>query len=229
MIKYLQHLEIFPENISLYKKAFTHKSYANEKELESNERLEFLGDAVLELVVTNFLYKKFPKLPEGKLTAFRSALVRKESLANTAKIINLGSQILLSKGEKRSKGEKKDYILANTVEAILGAIFLDLGMQEATLFVERYLLISLDDIVEGKKHIGPKTAFQEYAQAEKMGTPTYELISEEGPDHKKNFVMGAYLENKLIEKGEGNSKQKAESEAAKNALTLLLQTNEKNR
>jgi len=221
MNEYLQNIGIYTENIDLYTKAFTHKSYSNEKEVESNERLEFLGDAVLELIVTNYLYQKFPEFPEGKLTAFRSALVRKESLAKTAKILDLGSQILLSKGEKRSKGGEKDYILANTVEAILGAIFLDLGMEQATLFIETYLLVSLDEIIEENKHIGPKSALQEYTQAEKMGTPTYELISEEGPDHQKNFIMGVFLEEKLIEKGIGNSKQKAESDAAKNALTKL--------
>ena len=221
MKEYLENIGVFARKINLYKQAFTHKSYANEKECENNERLEFLGDAVLELIVTEFLYQKFPDLPEGKLTALRSALVRKESLAQMAKALELGRQILLSRGEKRSKGGEKDYILANTIEALLGAIFLDLGMVEATLFVERYLLVSLDDIVEKKKHIGPKTAFQEYAQAEKMGTPTYKLISEKGPDHLKNFVMGAYLEEVLIAEGGGNSKQKAESSAAANALAAL--------
>jgi len=222
--EYLQSIGISTENIDLYTQSFTHKSYSNEKLVASNERLEFLGDAVLELIVTEFLYQKFPEKTEGELTAFRSALVRKESLAKTAKTIGLGNQLLLSRGEKRSHGENKDYILANTFEAILGAIFLDKGIDQAKIFVENYLLSSLDSIVENKKHIGPKTAFQEYAQAEKMGTPTYELISEEGPDHKKNFVMGAYLKEELIEKGTGNSKQKAESDAAYNALVKLQKT-----
>ncbi len=223
MIEYLQNIGISTQNPELYTVAFTHKSFANEKHTESNERLEFLGDAVLELIVTDFLYENFPEMPEGKMTAYRSALVRKESLAKMAKAIDLGSQLLLSKGEKRSQGEKKDYILANTVEAILGAIFLDQGIETATAFIQKFLLVSLDEIRESKTHIGPKTAFQEFTQAEKLGTPTYELISEEGPDHQKIFVMGAYLEEKLVGKGEGNSKQKAESDAAKNALTALQQ------
>ncbi len=228
MHEYLQSIGVSTKNIDLYKQAFTHKSYANEKEVDSNERLEFLGDAVLELIVTQYLYQEFPDLPEGELTALRSALVRKESLANTAKLVGFKDQIFLSKGEKRSKGGEKDYILANTVEALLGTIFLDLGMPAATLFIEKYLLVSLPGIMESKKHIGPKSAFQEYSQAEKMGTPSYDLISEEGPDHQKNFVMGAFLGKKLIATGTGNSKQKAESSAAKNALTLLLQQNEAN-
>jgi ribonuclease-3 len=223
MLDYLHSIDIHAKDIELYTLAFTHKSFANENKTQSNERLEFLGDAVLELIVTEHLYQHFPDLPEGKMTAFRSALVRKESLAKTAKNIGLGEYLRLSKGEKAGGGKKKDYILANTVEAILGAIFLDLGLETCTEFVHQNILIHLDEIREEKKHIGPKTALQEYVQGEKMGTPIYKVLSESGPDHLKNFVMGAYLGKKLIGEGSGNSKQKAESDAAKNALNNILQ------
>lgn len=222
MLSYLQSIGITTKNPDIYTLAFTHKSFSNEKNTQSNERLEFLGDAVLELIVTEFLYRNFPDLPEGEMTSFRSALVRKESLSQTAQTISLGTQILLSKGEKKSRGDKKDYILANTVEALLGAIFLDQGIEACTHFVEKFLLIRLDDIIESKNHIGPKTALQEYTQSKKMGTPSYKMLLEEGPDHQKNFIMGIFLEDVLIAKGKGNSKQKAESDAAKNALTTLL-------
>ncbi len=166
-------------------------------------------------------------MPEGKLTAFRSALVRKESLANASKKLGLGNYLRLSKGERGSKGSEKEYIIANTFESILGAIFLDLGMKNCKAFVENYLLPHLDEIQEENKHIGPKTSFQEYAQAEKMGTPSYKLVSDEGPDHKKTFVMGAYLDKGLITTGSGNSKQKAESDAAFNAMKMLKIQEEK--
>lgn len=216
-----QSLGIVPNKRELFVTAFTHKSYTNENGGEDNERLEFLGDAVLELIATNFLFKTFPKMPEGEMTSLRSALVRKDSLAKVAEGMNLGKYIRLSKGEKSSGGNKKSYILANTFEALLGALFLDAGMETAEMIVEDLLLAFTDEIYEKNLHIGPKNAFQEFSQAKFSITPHYELIGEEGPDHGKVFTMGAFLGDKKVGEGKGNSKQKAESDAAKNALEKM--------
>ncbi len=216
---FLSSVNIQPKNIELYSTAFTHKSFGNEKNVTNNERLEFLGDAVLELLVTEFLYKTFPNLQEGIMTALRSTAVRKESLANLAKKTKLGSFIKLSKGERH--GHKKDYILANTVEALLGALYLDRGMRETKKFLEVYLFPEIIIAENKKSYIGPKSRFQEWAQAEKLITPHYELVSSAGPDHAKTFVMAVYLDETKIAEGSGNSKQEAEQTAAKNALSFF--------
>ena len=216
---FLSSLNLQPKNIALYKTAFTHKSFGNENNVTNNERLEFLGDAVLELLVTEFLYKTFPHLQEGVMTALRSSAVRKESLANLAKKIKLGGIIQLSKGERH--GHKKDYILANTVEALLGAIYLDRGMRETKKFLETFLFPEIIIAENNKNYIGPKSRFQEWAQAEKIITPHYELVSSSGPDHAKTFVMAVYLQDEKIAEGSGNSKQDAEQNAAKNALSVF--------
>lgn len=217
MKTFLESLGIKIKNEQLYRDALTHKSYGNENNTSNNERLEFLGDAVLELVVTQSLFVKYPDLPEGDMTALRSALVRKESLASLAKKLDIGPHIRLSTGEKKGKGAQKDYILANTIEAILGAIYLDQGLKACEKFLSTYLLPGVVKVKEEQTHIRPKTRFQEFAQGELLQTPTYRLLSEAGPDHHKNFVMGAYLGDELVGKGEGNSKQKAETKAAENA------------
>ena len=221
MIAYLASIGIDAKKTSLYETAFTHKSYGNEQEIENNERLEFLGDAVLELMVTEFLFKKFPDSSEGKMTALRSAAVRKESLAGFAKRVDLGPHIKLSKGERH--GHTKDYILANTVEALLGALFLDRGIRACKAFLETYLFPEIEKSEEKNNYIGPKSRFQEWAQAEKNITPHYILISDSGPDHSKVFTMAAFLAEEKIAEGEGNSKQLAESNAAENALTFFEQ------
>lgn len=205
----------------LASQVFIHRSYLNENDhelLASNERLEFLGDAVLELVVTDNLYKRFPEKEEGELTSIRSALVKRGHLAMVAKELQLGSMLLLSKGESMSGGQHKDYILANTLEALIGALYLSEGYAVAATFIEGYVLNHTDDIVASNLHIDSKSRFQETAQ-EKLGTtPHYELLREEGPDHQKSFVMGAFLGDELIGEGQGSSKRKGEEDAALSAL-----------
>jgi len=204
----------------LYDNAFTHKSYVNEnrhKKKEDNERLEFLGDAVLELIVTEFLYLNYPD-PEGILTNWRSALVKKETLAEIARELNLGEYLFLSKGENATGGREKDYILANTFEAVLGAIYLDYGYSVSKKYIEEKLLIRLEKILKEGLHIDAKSHFQEIAQEKTGITPNYKLIKDEGPDHNKIFTMGAYLEEKLYGKGQGSNKQAAEQIAARDAL-----------
>jgi len=209
---------------SLFKTAFIHKSYVNEHRdegLEHNERLEFLGDAVLELAATNYLFIKCPNRPEGELTAFRSALVKGEHLAKVAQKLELGQHLFLSNGEERSGGRTKNYILANTVESLIGAIYIDSGFVVAEKFIQKFVLTNLDEIISKKLYIDAKSRFQEECQEKEGVTPHYELVSDEGPDHNKVFTMGAYIGEKKIAEGKGASKQKAEDSAAENALNQL--------
>lgn len=209
------------KNRELLKLAFTHKSYVNEHREEgtkNNERLEFLGDAVLELVVTNHIFEKCPDKPEGELTSFRSALVKGKHLAEVAKELNLGKYLFLSHGEEKSGGREKNYILANTVEAVIGAVYLDKNYDAAEKIINKFIIKRLDEIIEKGLHIDAKSQFQETCQEKEDHTPYYEIIEEEGPDHDKKFTMGAYIDNKLIAKGTGSSKQNAEDKAAQNAL-----------
>lgn len=204
--------------------AFTHRSYLNEhkkSDLEHNERHEFLGDAVLELVTTEYLFQRFPKEPEGVLTNWRSALVKGEMLAKIARQLHLGDYLMLSRGEENSGGREKDYLLANVFEALIGVIYLQLGYQVTKEFITKYLLIHLDSILKEGSHIDSKSRFQEAAQ-DKVGiTPMYKVVSDEGPDHDKQFTMGAYLAERLVGKGKGSSKQAAEQKAAEDALKRL--------
>lgn len=220
MKEFLLSIGIESKNVDLYHTAFTHKSFGNEQEVENNERMEFLGDAVLELIVTEFLFSTFPNDNEGKMTAIRSAVVRKESLANLAKTLNLGSQIKLSKGERH--GNKKDYILANTVEALLGALYLDRGFGQCKKFLKTHLFPAIRKMEKEANYIGPKSRFQEWAQSEKSITPHYELMSATGPDHNKTFVMAAFLGTEKVAEGKGRSKQLAENDAAENALNKYM-------
>jgi len=202
--------------------ALTHRSHVNESsKKEHNERIEFLGDAVLELVVTEYLYNNFPNKPEGELTSIRSALVCGEHHANIAKKFNLGDYLFLSRGEEKSGGRNKDYLLANTVESIIGAIYLDQGFASAKTFIEKFILIDTEEILEKKTHIDSKSHFQELAQEKKHITPIYKLEKENGPDHDKIFTMSAYIGEEKISMGSGGSKKEAEMEAAKNALKKL--------
>lgn len=201
--------------------AFTHKSYINEHKkegFEDNERIEFLGDAVLELAVTKHLFEKYPDQSEGEMTAFRSALVNGKHLAEIACELELGQYLFLSNGEEKSGGREKSYILANTLESLIGAIYLIHGYNAAEKFIKKFVLTRLDEIIKGGRHIDAKSKFQEIAQEKEAFTPYYEVLSEEGPDHNKNFTMGAYIKDELIAKGTGKSKQLAEDNAAYNAL-----------
>lgn len=207
------------KNINLLDTAFVHKSYVNESKdkEEHNERLEFLGDAVLELVVTEYLYKHYGN-PEGELTNWRSALVRGANLAEIARRLELSPYLYLSRGEEKSGGREKSYILANTVEALIGAIFLDQGYKKCHAFINKFIIKYLGDILEKGLHVDPKSKFQEVAQAKFNMTPHYDLVKETGPDHDKHFIMAAFIGDRKFGEGKGTSKQQAEQNAAMNAL-----------
>ena len=209
------------KNKELLRRAFTHRSYLNENrgiESSHNERLEFLGDAVLELIVTEYLFEKYPDSNEGDLTAYRASLVNAIILSEVAQKISINNFLLLSKGEAKDTGKARQYILANTIEAIIGAIYLDQGYEVAKYFVSKNLFHLIDKIVEEKSWIDAKSKFQEKAQEMEGQTPMYTSLKEEGPDHDKKFTIGVYLANNLIAEGEGMSKQEAEQVAARKAL-----------
>jgi ribonuclease-3 len=211
------------KNKSLLNTALTHRSYLNEHRSvsENNERLEFLGDAVLELIVSDFLYIKYPDRPEGELTSFRSALVRTDSLASSAKDLGIGKYLRMSRGEEESGGRDKDYLLANTFEAILGAIYLDHGYDSCKEFVSKTLFPKLDNIVKNRLDIDNKTKMQELSQSVFKLTPTYEVIKEDGPDHNKIFTVVIKLDEKIVGEGKGASKQKAEEQAASEGIKYI--------
>ena len=208
------------KNKDLLLQALTHRSYLNENtkwHLDHNERLEFLGDAVLELIVTEFLYGNYPN-PEGELTNWRAALVNANMLAKIAGDFDLNDFILLSRGEAKDTGRARQYILANGVEALIGALYLDQGYESCRLFITRFVLKELTNIIENRLYRDPKSLFQEYAQEHVGVTPTYEVIEEWGPDHARNFKIGVFLEKEMAGSGQGPSKQEAQQEAAKDAL-----------
>lgn len=212
-----------PKNLELYISAFTHRSYLNEHrgfELPHNERLEFLGDAVLELVATEHLYKTYEH-PEGELTNFRSALVNYKMLSEIAKRMGLEEYLLMSRGEAKDTGRARQVILANTIEALIGALYLDLGYEPSRAFIEKEVLVELPTIISGEKYLDPKSQLQEMVQDKYGVTPTYKVISESGPDHDKVFVVAGFQGSKEIGRGEGPSKQEAEVSAAENALKKL--------
>ncbi|MAF59452.1 ribonuclease III [bacterium] len=201
--------------------AFTHRSYLNEHrdlDIGHNERLEFLGDAVLELVVTDFLFNKYKDKPEGELTAFRSALVNTSSLSASANELGVNDYLMLSKGEAKDTGRARLYILANTFEAIIGAIYMDQGYDVAEKFISKIILHKTEEMVDNRLWQDAKSRFQEASQEKENTTPAYKPTKETGPDHDKHFMVGVYLGGKLIAEGEGKSKQEAEQEAAGNAL-----------
>ncbi len=208
------------QNLDLLVEALTHRSYLNEHKAAGshNERLEFLGDAVLELVVTNFLFTKFPEKPEGELTAYRAALVNTISLAESARGLGVNDMLLLSKGEAKDTGRARDIILANAYEAVLGAIYLDQGYEAAEVFVARTLYPKIDDIIAKRTWQDAKSRFQEAAQEKRSTTPTYRTVAEVGPDHDKKFTVGVYLGDEEVARGAGKSKQDAEQVAAQAAL-----------
>jgi|SRR5271168_3578322 len=208
-------------NKDILKQAFVHRSYLNENRslnIPHNERLEFLGDAVLELVITDYLFKKYPQRPEGDLTAYRSALVNANTLSDAASSLGINDFLLLSRGEAKDTGRARQYILANAFESIIGAIYLDQGYDIAEKFIAGILFNKIDEIVEKGLWIDAKSHFQEKAQEHVGITPSYKTLKEAGPDHDKRFIIGLFLSEKLIAEGSGKSKQEAEQEAARKAL-----------
>jgi ribonuclease-3 len=204
--------------------AFCHRSYLNEHQkfiVHHNERMEFLGDAVIELVVTEYIFKNFPNTEEGVLTSWRAALVNSKMLSSKAEELHFGEYILLSKGEKKEaakKGKAYKDILANTFEAFIGALYLDCGYDICKKLLIKHLLSELKNIIKKKLFRDSKSRFQEIAQEKEKITPTYKVLEESGPDHDKHFIVGIYLGEQLIAKGEGYSKQEGEDHAARNAL-----------
>ena len=206
---------------NLLRQAFTHRSYLNENPslaLEQNERLEFLGDAVLELAITEYMYKKYPQKTEGEMTGLRAALVNSITLSEVAGELNVGDFLLLSKGEAKSLGKARQYILANAFEALIGAIYLNSGYEETSSFLEKNLFGKIEEVIEKKLWIDAKSLFQEKAQELESVTPAYKVLAESGPDHEKVFTMGVFLGDELISEGKGASKQEAEQDAARKAL-----------
>lgn len=215
--------KIFFKNKDLLKQAFIHRSYINENPsamLSHNERLEFLGDAVLELIVTDFLYKKYPSYTEGELTALRSALVNAVIISTIAMSIGMDDYLLLSKGEAKDKGKARQYILANTYEAYIGALYIDQGIDVAYKFVSKFLLPQTEEIVSKKLWRDAKSLVQEKAQEFVLVTPSYKVLHESGPDHDRHFTVGIFFGPNLIAEGKGKSKQEAEQKAAEAALKV---------
>ena len=208
------------KNTDILLQALTHRSYLNENTswpLEHNERLEFLGDAVLELVVTDHLYKNYPQ-PEGELTNWRAAIVNAVILSKICGKFDLNDYILLSRGEAKDTGRARQFILANAIEALIGAIYLDQGYAMAEKFVDKFIIVELPAIIEQKAYRDSKSRLQEETQ-DKVGiTPTYEVLKEWGPDHARNFEVGVFLGSELVGQGSGLSKQEAQQMAAEDAL-----------
>lgn len=220
-LNYLQeNIKIDFKNKDLLQQALVHRSYINENpnfQLDHNERLEFLGDAVLELIVTEYLYRNYPN-PEGELTTWRAALVNARMLSNVADRLGIDNYLLLSKGESKDTGRARQFIIADAFEALIGAIYLDQGYEITSEFIERELLRELPQILTQKLYQDSKSRFQEKAQEQYGVTPTYEVLKEWGPDHAKHFIVGVYIKEDLIAEGEGNSKQEAQVRAAEIAL-----------
>ena len=212
------------QSIDILIVAFTHRSFLNENKSdalkEHNERLEFLGDAVLELVVTEYLYNNYSE-DEGILTNWRSSLVRTETIGAAAKRLNFNNFLRLSQGEKQGTKRARDQILANTFEAVIGAIYIDQGYQAAKKFISKEILASFEDILKENSWIDAKTQLQEYVQYNLNQTPIYRVLEEVGPDHDKSFLVGVYIDNKLTGKGQGPSKQAAQKQAAQEAWSKI--------
>lgn len=216
-------LKVSFKDRNLLAQAFIHRSYLNEHpdfHLGHNERLEFLGDAVLEFVVTEYLYEHYPQSPEGELTNWRASLVNAILLSVVAKELDFEEYLYLSRGEAEDRGKARQYILANAFEAFIGALYLDRGIEPCRVFIGQFVLTRLPEILEKKLWMDPKSRFQEEAQ-ERMGvTPSYKVLKEAGPDHAKQFTVGIYIEHELVATGEGLSKQEAQVDAAKKALEV---------
>ncbi len=214
-------LHIRFNDINLLKEALTHRSYLNEKPnwpVPHNERLEYLGDAVLELAVSEKLFHRYPDYPEGQLTVLRAALVNYQILGRLAKEIRMEEFMLMSRGEKGDSGRAKEVILANAFEALVGAIYLDHGFETVSKFVDGILMPHIEEILRTKSYKDPKSALQEFVQEKFRETPTYELLSESGPAHDRTFTIGVRFNSGIMGRGSGPSKQEAELGAAKEAL-----------
>lgn len=217
------------DNVDLLVTAFTHRSYVNEHKKSTfvhNERLEFLGDAVLELVVTEYLYKTHDE-PEGILTNWRAALVRTESISAAAARLDCAALLRLSRGEKQGSERAKQQILANTFEAVTGALYIEKGYDVAKVFITDNIVVTLDGILESGSWRDPKSRLQEVAQSIDGHTPLYRVLSETGPDHDKIFMLGVFVTGKCLGKGEGPSKQFAQQQAARQALQHYEQIDNK--
>lgn len=216
-------IEFVFKNKKLLIQAFTHRSFINEHQksgLSHNERLEFLGDAVLELVVTDFLYSHFKNKSEGELTAHRAALVNAVTLSEVASDLKMNELLLLSKGESRDTGKARAVIMADVIEALIGAIYLESGYPAAADFIKKFLLSRLDEIISRGLLKDAKSKIQEKAQEVFGVTPSYKILKQTGPDHDKEFVVGIYFGVELVAQGEGKSKQEAEQKAASAALEV---------
>lgn len=218
--EFLKRTGVSFDNATFLKIAFTHRSYLNESKLEGehNERLEFLGDAVLELSVTDHLFKAYPKETEGQLTAYRAALVNATILGEIAESLGMNECLLLSRGEAKDTGRARATILANTFEAVVGALFVDQGYAAANAFIERHVLSRTDAVIKSGVWRDAKSSLQERSQAHYGLTPTYELVRADGPDHDKHFVVSVSVGGAVLAEGEGKSKQEAEQRAAEAAL-----------
>lgn len=205
---------------ALLRRALTHRSYINEhpEELEDNERLEYLGDAVLDFLIASLLYHRFPEMSEGHLTRMRSALVRTEQLAEFARRIGIGSAVLLGKGEAEAGGRERDSVLCSTFEALIGALYLDSGLDAVQQFVERLFLPAASKVYAEQADVDAKSQLQVWAQSELNFTPQYRTISEEGPDHRKTFTVEVRIRGETYGMGKGTSKQAAAQAAALDAL-----------
>jgi len=217
-----KNLNINFKNKDLLTQAFCHRSYLNENpnfKLSHNERLEFLGDAVLELIITEHIFNNYPDKPEGEMTSWRASLVNSNTLYEVALEIKFSDFLLLSQGEEKENGRSKKYILADSFEAFIGALYLDQGYEVCKEFIVKHLIEKrLEEIIEKKLYKDPKSLFQERSQEIEMVTPTYQVIKESGPDHMKNFIVGVFIKDTLIAQGEGSSKHEAELNAASKAL-----------
>jgi len=212
------------ENENLFRTAFTHRSYLNEHsdyKNESNERLEFLGDAVLQLLSSEYLYKNYKNSPEGDLTNYRSSVVCTSSIGAEAKRLGYGEMLLLSNGEESTGGREREYILANTFEAVLGALYIEKGLEFCREFIERELLYRVEDIIKREEYKDAKSIFQEMAQEKYSVTPIYKVEDSWGPDHEKTFKVGVFLDKELYGEGQGRSKQRAEQDAAVKAIEKI--------
>jgi len=218
---YAQRLGLNFNNLDFLAEALTHRSYLNENKSVTghhNERLEFLGDAVLELATTRFLFDKFPNNQEGDLTAYRASLVNTQSLAETSEALGVNDMLLLSKGESKDTGRARQFILADTFEAITGAVYLDQGYDAAESFIAKNIYPKIENVVANKLWQDDKSHFQEVAQERRGVTPSYKTLLEEGPDHDKKFTIGIFLGDKQVAQGTGKSKQEAEQDAAHRAI-----------
>lgn len=214
-------LGIIIRDKDIFQESVTHRSYLNEHrgyDLNHNERLEFLGDAVLELVVTDHLYRNYPN-PEGELTSFRAAIVNGEILSEIGTRLGLGDFLLMSRGESKDTGRARMWLLANAMEAVIGALYLDQGYDAARRFIETNVISELPRVIEEGLHTDPKSRFQEVAQEKTGITPSYRILKEWGPDHDRNFIAGVFLGETLVAEGEGPSKQEAQRNAAAAAIS----------